>query len=146
MQYNLFCFLFFYSLLTSLIQAQLGCISIQEFGLAQDTGKIFRSGIRLSKCNLSLLRLQCVCVFNNYPNNVLLIASVCQCQIDWPLWVFLKPGVLCALYQAWWSFSLSTPRRISQPSSMLWFWPNASEPSCGKIHHTSLNNWTGLVS
>ncbi|KAF7700408.1 hypothetical protein HF521_003366 [Silurus meridionalis] len=33
-----------------LIQAQLGCIPIQEFGLTQDTGKIFRSGIRLSRC------------------------------------------------------------------------------------------------
>ncbi|XP_066533926.1 probable ATP-dependent DNA helicase HFM1 isoform X2 [Hoplias malabaricus] len=33
-----------------LIQAQLGCIPIQEFGLTQDTGKIFRNGVRVSKC------------------------------------------------------------------------------------------------
>ncbi|XP_076832364.1 putative ATP-dependent DNA helicase HFM1 isoform X2 [Brachyhypopomus gauderio] len=33
-----------------LIQAQLGCIPVQEFGLTQDTGKIFRNGIRVSKC------------------------------------------------------------------------------------------------
>ncbi|KAG7265796.1 hypothetical protein CRUP_000767 [Coryphaenoides rupestris] len=33
-----------------LIQAQLGSISIQEFGLTQDTAKIFRNGIRISKC------------------------------------------------------------------------------------------------
>ncbi|XP_077580372.1 putative ATP-dependent DNA helicase HFM1 isoform X1 [Stigmatopora nigra] len=33
-----------------LIQAQLGSISIQEFGLTQDTAKIFRSGFRISKC------------------------------------------------------------------------------------------------
>ncbi|XP_029971671.1 probable ATP-dependent DNA helicase HFM1 isoform X2 [Salarias fasciatus] len=33
-----------------LIQAQLGTISIQEFGLTQDTAKIFRIGMRISKC------------------------------------------------------------------------------------------------
>uniref|UniRef100_A0A3Q3W1T6 Probable ATP-dependent DNA helicase HFM1 n=1 Tax=Mola mola TaxID=94237 RepID=A0A3Q3W1T6_MOLML len=33
-----------------LIQAQLGAISIQEFGLTQDTAKIFRIGMRISKC------------------------------------------------------------------------------------------------
>ncbi|XP_072547111.1 probable ATP-dependent DNA helicase HFM1 [Salminus brasiliensis] len=33
-----------------LIQAQLGCIPIQEFGLTQDTGRIFRNGVRISKC------------------------------------------------------------------------------------------------
>ncbi|KAF5890936.1 putative ATP-dependent DNA helicase HFM1 isoform X1, partial [Clarias magur] len=38
-----------------LIQAQLGCIPIQEFGLTQDTGKIFRSGNRLSKCLVEFL-------------------------------------------------------------------------------------------
>ncbi|NXA52796.1 HFM1 helicase, partial [Nothocercus julius] len=31
-----------------LIQAQLGCIPIQDFTLTQDTGKIFRSGIRIT--------------------------------------------------------------------------------------------------
>uniref|UniRef100_A0A3Q3LJI7 DNA 3'-5' helicase n=1 Tax=Labrus bergylta TaxID=56723 RepID=A0A3Q3LJI7_9LABR len=33
----------------NLIQAQLGSISIPEFGLAQDTAKIFRNGMRISK-------------------------------------------------------------------------------------------------
>ncbi|XP_049604045.1 probable ATP-dependent DNA helicase HFM1 [Syngnathus scovelli] len=33
-----------------LIQAQLGSISIQEFGLTQDTARIFRIGMRISKC------------------------------------------------------------------------------------------------
>ncbi|XP_076001011.1 putative ATP-dependent DNA helicase HFM1 [Genypterus blacodes] len=33
-----------------LIQAQLGSISIQEFGLTQDTAKIFRNGMRISRC------------------------------------------------------------------------------------------------
>ncbi|KAM9349950.1 putative ATP-dependent DNA helicase HFM1 [Symphorus nematophorus] len=33
-----------------LIQAQLGSISIQDFGLTQDAAKIFRNGIRISKC------------------------------------------------------------------------------------------------
>ncbi|XP_068069997.1 probable ATP-dependent DNA helicase HFM1 isoform X5 [Danio rerio] len=32
-----------------LIQAQLGCIPIQEFGLIQDTGKIFRNAVRVSR-------------------------------------------------------------------------------------------------
>ncbi|XP_067309186.1 probable ATP-dependent DNA helicase HFM1 isoform X2 [Pseudorasbora parva] len=32
-----------------LIQAQLSCIPIQEFGLVQDTGKIFRNGNRVSR-------------------------------------------------------------------------------------------------
>lgn len=41
----LVCYLVF-----SLIQAQLGSISIQEFGLVQDTAKIFRNGMRISKC------------------------------------------------------------------------------------------------
>ncbi|TNN69838.1 putative ATP-dependent DNA helicase HFM1 [Liparis tanakae] len=35
-----------------LIQTQLGSISIQEFGLTQDTAKIFRNGMRISKCML----------------------------------------------------------------------------------------------
>ncbi|XP_029380596.1 probable ATP-dependent DNA helicase HFM1 [Echeneis naucrates] len=33
-----------------LIQAQLGSIPIQEFGLAQETTKIFRNGMRISRC------------------------------------------------------------------------------------------------
>lgn len=41
-----YCFVF------SLIQAQLGSIPIQEFGLTQDTAKIFRNGMRISKCML----------------------------------------------------------------------------------------------
>ncbi|KAM3604074.1 uncharacterized protein V6R79_006054 [Siganus canaliculatus] len=33
-----------------LIQAQLGSITIQEFGLTQDSAKIFRTGMRISRC------------------------------------------------------------------------------------------------
>ncbi|XP_043942750.1 probable ATP-dependent DNA helicase HFM1 [Protopterus annectens] len=33
-----------------LIQTHLGCIPIQEFGLVQDTAKIFRNGTRVTKC------------------------------------------------------------------------------------------------
>ncbi|XP_032386453.1 probable ATP-dependent DNA helicase HFM1 isoform X2 [Etheostoma spectabile] len=33
-----------------LIQAQLGTIPIQEFGLTQDIGRIFKNGMRISKC------------------------------------------------------------------------------------------------
>ncbi|XP_035279407.1 probable ATP-dependent DNA helicase HFM1 isoform X1 [Anguilla anguilla] len=39
-----------------LIQAQLGSIPVQEFGLSQDTGKIFRIGIRISKCLSEFLK------------------------------------------------------------------------------------------
>lgn len=34
----------------SLIQAQLGCIPIQDFTLTQDTSKIFRNGSRITRC------------------------------------------------------------------------------------------------
>lgn len=47
----------------SLIQAQLGCIPIQDFTLTQDTGKIFRNGIRITRCmvkfNPFFLYIQC---------------------------------------------------------------------------------------
>ncbi|KAM9621205.1 putative ATP-dependent DNA helicase HFM1 [Morphnus guianensis] len=33
-----------------LIQAQLGCIPIQDFTLTQDTGRIFRNGLRVTRC------------------------------------------------------------------------------------------------
>lgn len=36
----------------SLIQAQLGCIPIQDFALTQDTSKIFRNGSRITRCML----------------------------------------------------------------------------------------------
>lgn len=39
-----------YCHVSSLIQAQLGSIPIQEFGLNQDTVKIFRNGMRISRC------------------------------------------------------------------------------------------------
>lgn len=35
---------------SSLIQAQLGCIPIQDFTLTQDTGRIFRNGLRVTRC------------------------------------------------------------------------------------------------
>ncbi|XP_064621106.1 probable ATP-dependent DNA helicase HFM1 [Lineus longissimus] len=38
-----------------LLQAQLGCLSVQDFGLAQDTIKIFRVGTRLSRCLVEIL-------------------------------------------------------------------------------------------
>ncbi|XP_051556744.1 probable ATP-dependent DNA helicase HFM1 isoform X2 [Myxocyprinus asiaticus] len=45
-----------YMKVNCLIQAHLGCIPIQEFGLIQDTGKIFRNGNRVSKCLTEFLR------------------------------------------------------------------------------------------
>lgn len=44
--------LYVHCLALSLIQAQLGSIAIQEFGLAQETAKIFRNAMRISKCTL----------------------------------------------------------------------------------------------
>ncbi|XP_068095919.1 probable ATP-dependent DNA helicase HFM1 isoform X3 [Hyperolius riggenbachi] len=41
-----------------LIQAQLGCIPVQEFSLTQDMTKIFRQGIRVTKCLYEFLALQ----------------------------------------------------------------------------------------
>ncbi|XP_075917829.1 putative ATP-dependent DNA helicase HFM1 isoform X1 [Petromyzon marinus] len=39
-----------------LIQAQLGCVLVQDFALMQDTAKIFRTGIRLTKCLAEFLQ------------------------------------------------------------------------------------------
>lgn len=41
-----------------LIQAQLGSISVQDFGLTQDTAKIFRNGLRIGKCLCDFLSLK----------------------------------------------------------------------------------------
>ncbi|XP_075471666.1 putative ATP-dependent DNA helicase HFM1 isoform X2 [Ascaphus truei] len=41
-----------------LIQAQLGCIPIQDFSLTQDMAKIFRHGARVTKCLSEFLALQ----------------------------------------------------------------------------------------
>ncbi|CAI9620983.1 unnamed protein product [Staurois parvus] len=41
-----------------LIQAQLGCIPVQDFSLTQDMAKIFRHGIRVTKYLLEFLALQ----------------------------------------------------------------------------------------
>uniref|UniRef100_UPI00398EC65E probable ATP-dependent DNA helicase HFM1 isoform X3 n=1 Tax=Pristiophorus japonicus TaxID=55135 RepID=UPI00398EC65E len=41
-----------------LIQAQLGCIPVQEFALTQDTAKIFKCGVRVTKCLSELLMQQ----------------------------------------------------------------------------------------
>ncbi|XP_067894141.1 probable ATP-dependent DNA helicase HFM1 [Heterodontus francisci] len=41
-----------------LIQAQLGCIPVQEFTLTQDIAKIFKCGVRVTKCLSELLMQQ----------------------------------------------------------------------------------------
>ncbi|XP_053326283.1 probable ATP-dependent DNA helicase HFM1 [Spea bombifrons] len=41
-----------------LIQAQLGCIPVQDFSLTQDMAKIFRHGVRVTKCLSEFLALQ----------------------------------------------------------------------------------------
>ncbi|XP_070775191.1 probable ATP-dependent DNA helicase HFM1 [Enoplosus armatus] len=55
-----------------LIQAQLGSISIQEFGLTQDTAKIFRNGMRISKCLSEFLSQQSKTGFSALLNSLVL--------------------------------------------------------------------------
>ncbi|KAI4874988.1 hypothetical protein NFI96_017657 [Prochilodus magdalenae] len=55
-----------------LIQAQLGCIPIQEFGLTQDTGKIFRNGFRVSKCLAEFLSHHSKKNFSSQLNSLIL--------------------------------------------------------------------------
>lgn len=53
----------------SLIQAQLGCIPIQEFALTQDMAKIFKCGVRVTKCkqkqNVAFCTVYCLQFFPN---------------------------------------------------------------------------------
>ncbi|XP_034469557.1 probable ATP-dependent DNA helicase HFM1 isoform X1 [Hippoglossus hippoglossus] len=55
-----------------LIQAQLGSISIQEFGLTQDTAKIFRNGMRISKCLTEFLSQRSKAGFSALLNSLIL--------------------------------------------------------------------------
>ncbi|XP_024124379.1 probable ATP-dependent DNA helicase HFM1 isoform X2 [Oryzias melastigma] len=55
-----------------LIQAQLGCISIQDFGLSQDTAKIFRIGLRISKCLSEFLSQRSKTGFSALLNSIIL--------------------------------------------------------------------------
>ncbi|XP_061654278.1 probable ATP-dependent DNA helicase HFM1 isoform X1 [Phyllopteryx taeniolatus] len=55
-----------------LIQAQLGSISIQEFGLTQDTAKIFRNGMRISKCLSEYLSQHSKMGFSTLLNSLIL--------------------------------------------------------------------------
>ncbi|KAG7227175.1 hypothetical protein INR49_013974, partial [Caranx melampygus] len=56
----------------SLIQAQLGSIAIQEFGLAQETAKIFRNAMRISKCLAEFLSHQSKMGFSALLNALIL--------------------------------------------------------------------------
>ncbi|XP_041847498.1 probable ATP-dependent DNA helicase HFM1 [Melanotaenia boesemani] len=55
-----------------LIQAQLGSISLQDFGLTQDTTKIFRIGMRISKCLSEFLSQGSKTVFSALLNSLIL--------------------------------------------------------------------------
>uniref|UniRef100_A0A3P8WLM6 Probable ATP-dependent DNA helicase HFM1 n=1 Tax=Cynoglossus semilaevis TaxID=244447 RepID=A0A3P8WLM6_CYNSE len=55
-----------------LIQAQLSSISIQEFGLTQETVKIFRNGLRISKCLAELLSQKSTTGFSALLNSLIL--------------------------------------------------------------------------
>ncbi|XP_053293383.1 probable ATP-dependent DNA helicase HFM1 [Pleuronectes platessa] len=55
-----------------LIQAQLGSISIQEFGLTQDTAKIFKNGMRVSKCLTEFLSQRSKAGFSALLNSLIL--------------------------------------------------------------------------
>ncbi|XP_038574292.1 probable ATP-dependent DNA helicase HFM1 isoform X1 [Micropterus salmoides] len=55
-----------------LIQAQLGSVPIQEFGLTQDTAKIFRNGMRISKCLSEFLSQRSKMGFSALLNSLIL--------------------------------------------------------------------------
>eukprot|EP00063_Salmo_salar_P020555 XP_013995390.1 PREDICTED: probable ATP-dependent DNA helicase HFM1 [Salmo salar] len=55
-----------------LIQAQFGSIPIQEFGLAQDTGRIFRNGVRISRCLAEFLNQRSKTGFSALLNSLIL--------------------------------------------------------------------------
>uniref|UniRef100_A0A3Q3LBA5 Probable ATP-dependent DNA helicase HFM1 n=1 Tax=Mastacembelus armatus TaxID=205130 RepID=A0A3Q3LBA5_9TELE len=55
-----------------LIQAQLGSISVQDFGLTQDTAKIFRNGMRISKCLSDFLSQRSKTGFSALLNSLIL--------------------------------------------------------------------------
>ncbi|XP_061796981.2 probable ATP-dependent DNA helicase HFM1 isoform X1 [Nerophis lumbriciformis] len=55
-----------------LIQAQLGSIPLQEFSLTQDTAKIFRTGMRISKCLFEFLSQHSKIGFNALLNSLIL--------------------------------------------------------------------------
>ncbi|KAM6918287.1 LOW QUALITY PROTEIN: putative ATP-dependent DNA helicase HFM1 [Xenentodon cancila] len=56
-----------------LIQAQLGSIAIQDFGLTQDTAKIFRNGLRICKCLSEFLIQRSKAGFSALLNSVILV-------------------------------------------------------------------------
>ncbi len=63
----------------SLIQSTLGCMSIQEFSLNQDSQRIFRSASRLSKCKCNTdhsNQLDVICNYNLYRLNGSTIAWI----------------------------------------------------------------------
>ncbi|XP_065410314.1 probable ATP-dependent DNA helicase HFM1 [Chrysemys picta bellii] len=62
-----------------LIQAQLGCIPIQDFTLTQDIGKIFRHGVRVTKWLSDFLASR----KNNFPAllNSLILAKCFRCKL-----------------------------------------------------------------
>ncbi|XP_068605031.1 probable ATP-dependent DNA helicase HFM1 [Brachionichthys hirsutus] len=55
-----------------LLQAQLGCIPVQDFGLTQDTGRIFKNGMRISKCLSEFLSQPSKNVFSALLNSLIL--------------------------------------------------------------------------
>ncbi|XP_061587436.1 probable ATP-dependent DNA helicase HFM1 [Cololabis saira] len=56
-----------------LIQAQLGSIPIQDFGLSQDTARIFRNGFRICKCLSEFLTQRSKAGFSALLNSVILV-------------------------------------------------------------------------
>ncbi|CAB1317768.1 unnamed protein product [Coregonus sp. 'balchen'] len=55
-----------------LIQAQFGSIPVQEFGLTQDTGRIFRNGVRISRCLAEFLNQRSKTGFSALLNSLIL--------------------------------------------------------------------------
>ncbi len=49
---------YYFTLTPSLIQAQLGCLPLQDFALQQDLNKIFRASLRVARCKLNMQSLK----------------------------------------------------------------------------------------
>ncbi|XP_055497359.1 probable ATP-dependent DNA helicase HFM1 isoform X1 [Leucoraja erinacea] len=101
-----------------LIQAQLGCIPIQEFALTQDMAKIFKCGVRVTKCLSELLMQQDKKNFSTLLNS--LILAKCFRAKLWENSSYISrqlekigPTLSCAMVNA----GLSTFQKIEDTNS-----------------------------
>ena len=113
----------FVSLFCSLIQAHLGSLSVQDFALTQDTGKIFRSAVRISRCE---------------NENHSSVCSRQQSHLSDCKKKKKKKKNFCFSSKACWRSTGSV--RVSKPCSTRYFWRSVARPSCGRIPSTYQGN------